>query len=47
MFSRLNHLSDKDHNSDWQVVDQKQQIDLKVSLPESDSDLRICCAECS
>ena len=47
MFSHFIHLSDQDHNSDWQVAGQKQQIDLKFSLPESDSDLRICCAECS
>jgi len=47
MSSHLIHLSDQDHNSDWQVADEKQQIDLKFSLPESDSDLRICYAECS
>ena len=42
MFSHFLHLSDQDHNSDWQVAGQKQQIDLKFSLPESDSVLRIC-----
>ena len=47
MFSHLIHLSDQDHNSEWQVADQKQQIDGRFSLPESDSDLRICCAEWS
>ena len=47
MFFHLIHLSDQDHNSDWQTVGQKQQIDVKFSLPESDSDLRICRAECS
>ena len=46
MFSHFIHLSDQDDNSDLQVAGQKQQIDL-FSLPESDSDLRICCAECS
>ena len=42
MFSHFLHLSDQDHNSDWQVAGQKQQIGLKFSLPESDSVLRIC-----
>ena len=47
MISHLIHLSDQDHRGDWQVAGQKQQIDLKFSVPESDSDLRMCCAECS
>ena len=36
-----------DHNNDWQMAGQKQQIDVKFSLPESDSDMRICRAEWS
>ena len=47
MFFNLIHLSDEDHNNDWQMAGQKQQIDVKFSLTESDSDLRICRAECS
>ena len=43
----LIHLSDQDHNNDWQMAGQKQQIDIKFSLAESDSDLRISRAECS
>ena len=42
MFSHFLHLPDQDHNSDWQVAGQKQQIDLKFSVSESVSVLRIC-----